>query len=309
MDLKQQLTKLKNILANARNVIIFLPANPNYDQLAAGLGLYLGLLKQGKQVTIASSTPVLVENSDLVGIDKIKNSLNGKNLIISLPYEEGKIEKVSYNFEEDKFNLVIEPKEDHLDFSPDDVSFSTGGLEADLIFTVGVKDLSEIDKLYQANRDLFEKKDVTRIDNSQSVSQFGKINIVNPQLPTVSEIIVLVLKNLSIAIDKDISTNLYKGLQKGTNNFDQQIVSALTFEAAAFCLRNNAIKTPTGITQKQVFAVPAAQVSQKQSPIVQPSASPVKHVSTSPILSQDVSVPGDWLKPKIFSSTSGGKKN
>lgn len=297
MNLQQQLNRLKNALAKTRSIVIFLSASPNYDQLAAGLGLYLGLLKQGKQVTIASDTPVLVEDSDLVGIDKIKNSLAGKNLIISLPYEEGKIEKVSYNFEGDKFNLVIEPKDANLDFSLDDVSFSTGGLEADFIFTIGVKDLSNIGKLYQDNRDLFEKKELTRIDNNQPNSQFGSISIVNPQLPTVSEIIVLVLKNLGITLDKDISTNLYKGLQKGTNNFDHQTVSALTFEAAAFCLRSGAAKMTAGIHQQQI-PVPSVQVQTPKTPhVIKPTPEPSRPDST-----HSKTVPADWLKPKIFTS-------
>lgn len=292
MNLKQQLTNLKEALAQTESVVIFLPENASYDQIAAGLSLYLGLIKLGKLATIASSTPTKVKDADLVGIDKIKNELNGKNLIVSLPYEEGNIEKVSYNFDGGKFNLVIEPKSSQIKINREEVDFSTGGTEADLVLTVGVNRLESIGFLYKSNVNLFNSKDLVNIDNQQTNTNYGKINIVNIQLPSISEIVVLVLKNLAVMFDSDIATNLYKGMQKATNNFDPNIVSALTFEAAALCLRSGAQRQ----TSQQIQASTASQIIHPQKTIhpQQPQSKAKKEPQI------------DWLKPKIFSPNSNG---
>lgn len=293
MDLKDKLEQLNKSLANVKNIAIFLPANPSYDMIAAGLSLYLGLLKQGKIVNINSSDQVKVSDSDLVGIDKVRNSLGGKNLVISFPYEEGEIDKVSYNFEENQFNLVIEPKNDLLKFSPESVKFKAAGFEADLILTIGIIQLADIGNLYHENQLIFEKIDIINFDNNRGNTNFGKINIVNSQLPTVSEIIVLVLKNLNIILDKDIATNLYKGLQRGTEGFHPTIVSALTLEAAALCLRSGAVRETAGIK-------PQPETRQVFTKSFTPPKEPI--VSNSKI-----ATPSDWLKPKIF--TTDDKNN
>jgi hypothetical protein len=302
MNLKQQLNQLKNIITQAQSALVFLPENPTYDKIAAGLGLYLGLLKQGKLATIATSSPIKVEDCDLVGVDKIKQDLDGKNMIISLPYEEGKIEKVSYNFEGNQFNLIIEPKDKPLSFSHKDVKFKSGGTKADVVVTIGVKNPTEIGPLYHQNTDLFNTNDLVNLDNGAGNSNFGALNIVNPQLPTVSEIIVLVLKNLNIILDKDIATNLYKGMQKGTNDFDPNIVSALTFEAAALSLRSGAQRKPS---QSASSAFPA--VSRQSSPINKQPKTPTTIVKQEPVKSVKPTTSDNWLKPKIFSNPNGTK--
>lgn len=337
MNLRQQLNQLENLLTQAQNVLIFLPADPTYDKIAAGLGMYLGLIKQGKLATIASPTPIRVADADLVGVDKIKNSLDGKNMIVSFPYEEGAIENVSYNFDNNKFNLVIEPKTDSLQFKQEEVKFSAGGTQADLIITIGVKNLTDLGLLYQNNQDLFARKDVVNIDHGAGNANFGKLNIANPQLPTVSEIVVLVLKNLKIILDKDIATNLYQGMRQGTSNFDPNAVSALTFEAAALALRSGAQRQAAAAVTS-AFPAPAqprpakpqppktkppqqAQAQPQAQPSPQPSpadaASPSKSLYKSSTLSPqqdarhsgkvlDKSPPSDWLKPKIFTPDSNG---
>jgi nanoRNase/pAp phosphatase (c-di-AMP/oligoRNAs hydrolase) len=311
MNLKQQLDELKNILTQAQSVLIFLPENPSYDHIAGGLSLYLGITKLGKLATIASSTPAKVKEADLVGIDKIKNSLDGKNLVVSFPYQEGMIENVSYNLDNNKFNLVIEPKETPINFSQKEVEFNSGGTQADLVFTIGVKSPANIGHLYENNKDLFNTAQVANIDNVQDNSQHGRINIVNPQLPTISEIIVLVLKNLNVVLDQDIATNLYKGLQKGTNNFHPDKVSALTFEAAALTLRSGAQKKPHQ-TAASAFSNQPAPIHQPHQTGSQPADNqPQKNLpNTNKQISKtrQSSAPSDLLKPKIFKSNGSSKK-
>lgn len=278
MSLQEDLNQLKLTLDKAQSAVVVVPDNASADHFAAALGLYLGLLKLGKSVSVLSSNEPKQEH-DLVGMESIKTSLDGRNLVISFPYDGGSIEKVSYTEEVGRLNIVIEPTGRELKFLKEDVRFSNGGNNIDVIFTLGVSKLEDIGKLYSKQSVLFsqtEGANIINIDNSQANTSFGQVNIVNPKLPTVSEIIVLILKNLNVIMDKDIATNLYRGLQLGTNDFSSERVSALTFEAAALTMRSGAERSMAKVVQEPVKVAPVE---------------PVKPATSA----------NDWLKPKIFS--------
>jgi len=302
MSLQQELNQLKLILDKAQSIAIVVSENATFDQLAAALGMYLGLLKLGKSASVlASSKPKLGDN--LVGIEKIKTSLDGANLVISFPYNEGSIEKVSYTEELGRLNIVIEPTDKQLKFSKEDVRFNSGGNNVDVVFTVGVSKLEDIGGLYASQPTLFSSAIIINIGNGQEVSSYGKVNIVNPKLPTVSEIIVLVLKNLNVAMDRDIATNLYRGLQLTTDDFASDKVSALTFEAAALTMRSGAerMKVHSKIQPEVQMVVDPVQIKDpvrkvEEAVLIESAVqAPVKQV-------EPATVANDWLKPKIFST-------
>jgi len=303
MSLQQELNQLKLTLDKARSVATVIPENANYDQLAAGLGLYLGLLKLGKSASIlAGSKPV--KQYDLTAVDKVKTSLGGRNLVISFPYDEGSIEKVSYTEEVGRLNIVIEPTDKELKFTKDDIRFNSGGSDIDVVFTVGLSKPEDAGRLFTDQAALFNQASLINIDNNEKNSLFGKVNISNPKLPTVSEIVVLVLKNLNVAMDKDIATNLYRGLQHGTKDFASDKVSALTFEAAALTMRSGAVRSERlGVkTERQVEVLKSVTPAQIKDHVRKAEeATMVKQVEPAPTQSKEPALANDWLKPKIFS--------
>ena len=155
---QNQVSQIQSTLATAQNIFIALPQNPTFDKVAASLGLYLSLTKANKTVDIASPTKMIVELSSLVGVGKVKNFFQGgkDGLIISFDYLEEAIEKVSYNIENGKFNLVIKPKPGHPPLDSEKVQYSYSGGKADLIFTVGVNSLESLGKLFKNHQELFK---------------------------------------------------------------------------------------------------------------------------------------------------------
>lgn len=296
MNLRQELDKLNTLLARAQKALILLPSNPDTDSTAAGLGLYLGLLKQGKQAIIASSSGVRQEDRVLTGADNIKTSLDGKDTVISLPYREGEIETVTSYVEEGKLNIVVKPQNKELHFAKEDISVYTAGIEADIIFTVGIKNLQSAGGIYEQNKDSFTGKEIVNLDNSFENGNFGTVNIVNAKLPTVSEIVVLVLKNIKVIMDTDIATNLYNGLKAGTDNFNPDKASALTFEAAALCLRSGAKRGNIAENRKILQKAPAEPTKPQQE-------KPVENSKQTD--GEKNNIPPEWLRPKIF--TPSGK--
>ena len=72
----------KTAVDSANSILILLPTNPDFDQVAAGLSLYLSLMG-GKNIQISVSSPVTVEFNRLVAVNKIATELGNKNLVIS----------------------------------------------------------------------------------------------------------------------------------------------------------------------------------------------------------------------------------
>src|SRR3989344_3605220 len=171
--------QLRTLLQNAQSILIALPEMVDDDTTAAGLALYLTLLKMNKQATIAANSDVKVDQAYLYGIDRITKQISGgSSLVISFPYEEGSIEKVTYNIEGSKFNLVIEPRENKLKFSTNQVEYSYGKGEYDAVFVLGASDLKALGSLYVSNKAIFEGKNTVNIDKHRDNTRFGAITIV-----------------------------------------------------------------------------------------------------------------------------------
>lgn len=299
-------------LAEAKNILILLPANPALDSVAAGLSLYLSFKKQGKNVGVGCSTQMTVAFNRLIGVNKITNKIGSRNLIVSFDYLKDSIEKVSYNIEDNKFNLVIEPKPNFPPLDSSKVSYSYTGANADIIFIVGATKLEDLQNLYFEEKNIFTNKLTVNIDNKRQNTRFGQINLHDSQVASCSEIVVELIKALDLSLDQDITTNLYAGIKANTSNFQSVNIAASTFEAAAWCLKNGAVKEQTIPMEKNQFQ-----------PSFQPTTQPILNkVSPSPPFSQpinqpdvpasslsqqavsaenkEVRPPPDWFKPKIF---------
>jgi len=320
-----QINQLRTLIDGAKEGIIVVTKNPSLDAMASSLALYLSLTSKGKNLQIISPTTTTVEFSHLIGVDKVKNHLNGsgngRNLIISFPYQEGSIEKVSYNIENDTFNLVIEPREGYTTITPEMIQYSYSGGNIDFIITVGVEKLTDLDYLYSNNQTAFSNHPIVNIDIDTKNQRFGRINIIETGVSSLSELTLSLISNLGFNLDNDIATNLLYGITAGSQNFSSEKTSASTFEMAALCLRNGARKpklypqnTSPQLRTEPFFAKPQPNY-QKPFPsnfepnqTVKPKQS--KPFPKSPPPSQSTKqnnqneAPPDWLKPKIYKGST-----
>jgi hypothetical protein len=182
-------------LASATSVTIYLPPDPSFPLVAAGLGLYLSLKSKGTSVDIVCPTPMTVAMNQLVGIDQIQTKLPGQNLIISFDYVKDAIEKVSYNVENNKFNLLIQPRSGHQPLSADNVSFKLAGAPTDLIVLVGRAKVP---------------------GESQNISS---ISLVKNSDRSLTAETASLIKQTNLPLDQDIAGNLLRGLADETDRF------------------------------------------------------------------------------------------
>ncbi len=293
MDFSTDINKLKEHLDKAKDVLIVTHERPTFDSIGSALSLYTVLMEMGKKVTIACPDPITVELSSFVGANKVVTEVSKKNFIISLDYLEGSIEKVSYNIEGNKFNLVIEPREGFDSFSQDKVQYSHAGTSADVIIAVDTIHLGGLKKLYEADKELYASKPVINIDRHPNNVHFGQINIVDPQASTTTEIVGQIIKGLGVTMSEDVATNMYNAVFAGTNNFTNGNTTAAAFELAALCVRSGGKRFKKGTVSEELPKVEVATSEPTQ---------PAQEIQPKPTKPQEA--PADWLKPKIFKSSN-----
>ena len=270
-------TEINSALAGAKNVAILLPDNPDYDLVASSLALFLSFQKAGKPTSIASSSPMKVELSHLVGLNKITTKIGCKgNFTISIDYPLENLEKVTLPDNTKTVNLIFKLKNGVPPIPNDKINFDQGGQEIDLYFLIGGDNLASFEKLVDSQ--VIQSSQNIAIRRQQT--NLGKIQIIDSSASSYSEIITAILVSLSLPSDQDIAQNLFLGLSRATANFSSQTVSADTFEAAALCLR-------AGAKRELRIKVPAQGEAM-------PIEEKIKSVPPSP----------DWLQPKIYRGTS-----
>lgn len=243
--------RLKELIEGNQAIGIVLPANPAFDTAAAGLGMYLSLVQMKKSASIVCPTDVTVGVSSLVGVDKIQKSFGGGSgdLVVSFPYKDGEIEKVSYNVDGGKLQIVVKAGAQGLSFSQSDVTFQQGGNGAapSLLFFIGVADMQA------AGYTKTPGTTVVNIDNKSNNTKYGDVVHVDGRFSSISEEVAdfLTLLEPQIELDVDTSQNLLSGILSATNDFQNGQGSYLAFEMAGILMKKGATRSGT----------PAAQVS------------------------------------------------
>ncbi|MCL4353835.1 hypothetical protein M1615_05250 [Patescibacteria group bacterium] len=325
--------RIREEIEKNEEIGILVGAGYDLDSLGAGLSLYLALRSYGKKVSIASPKEAIVQVSSLVGIDKLKTSLEGKDggdLIVSFPYKEGEIDKVSYTIDNGYLNIVVKGGELGFSFNRDGIKYTRSGSYPRLIFVVGTSRLSDLGSLFNPE----EFKDITliNIDNKADNQGFGEITFVSPQFSSVSEQVARLILDLNLDLDQDTAQNLLSGISFATDNFQKQATSSDAFEMAGVLIRKGAVRqrvyakeeamlpqfrqnlapsvqNQVRLSQNQVqFGQSQDRSGQDQLPGEFPGTEPkkqaVRAVKDSFDRKNTTNPPPDWFTPKVYRGSS-----
>lgn len=325
--------KINEVVGKNDAVAIAVGKNPTIDDMGAALALYLSLRDLQKQVSIASPTEPIVEVSSLVGIDKVEQSFDatGGDLIVSFPYKEGEIEKVSYTLEDGYLNIVVKAQDGTLSFGEKDVLFRRGGSgSVKLLFIIGTPRLSDLGNLFNAEE--MKETTIVNIDNKSDNQGFGDLVFVSQKYSSVSEQVASLLSELDYPLDVDIAQNLLSGIAYATRNFQSPKTSVVAFEMAASLMKKGAVRPRdaerVGGFEDQAFFDPFAKAprqgsqqgrdtrdrfGQGQRPQQQRGQrpqQPQKLQQKSPPQQpqkkdeEDEEAPPDWLTPKVYKGST-----
>lgn len=326
------LQRLKDAIAKSNSIGIAVGQNPTIDEMGAALALYLVLRNAKKTVSIASPTDPIVEISSLVGIDRVQRNFGGDagDLVVSFPYKEGEIEKVSYTLEDNFLNIIVKSSEQGLTFDERDVRYSRGSGSIDLLIVVGAAQLADIGDVVDSQK--LQNISIINIDNDPNNQGYGDIVIVTPDASSVSEHVGDIALTLGFPMEQDSAQNLLSGIMNATNNFQDPRTSSLAFEISSFLMKHGAQRGGARYTQsfqqprEQAAAMnhtaqPEPQVRQaRPQPEPQPQPEPVQQPQSvqQPMHSsmqdnvdhaenaddQNEKPPLDWLTPKVYKGSS-----
>jgi len=273
---QQSIDNLEAIIASSKSSLILLPQNPSFDEVAAGLSLYLSL-RNKSQISINSPTPMTVEFNRLVGVNKITTNAGDKNLTIRFrDYNPSSVDKVNYDIKNGEFYLTIIPKGGTKSPLEENVVISYSGVLSELIILVGGKDSAQFSSAFSE-----EAKDskIVHVGNEDLVVSEGSrpLKFARPG-SSVCEAVAELIKESGYTIDADIATNLLAGILSKGQSLSSSELSADTFALIADLIRAGGRRTP-------------------------PVARPDYPVGSIPGEAPDT--PKDWYQaPKVYKGTS-----
>jgi hypothetical protein len=224
---KQQLIdKLKT----ANNILVTVSRNPSVDQLSSCIGLTLLLNKQGKHAAAVFSGEVPSTLEFLQPEETLeKNTDSLRDFIIAL--DKSKADKLRYKVEDNVVRIFITPYKTSI--SQDDLEFSEGDFNVDVVVALGVLQQEDLDEAITAHGRILHDATVASINTAQD-GGLGTINWCDPQASSLSELITEVAQTLGDnLLDTQIATALLTGIVSETDRFSNDKTSSQTMSASA----------------------------------------------------------------------------
>lgn len=269
------LTEIGNLVRQAKNSIIFLRSKPSSDQVLTALALATSLTQAGQHVELACSDLGILEAGKLSGeatgsgdgsdfddgtapiaqsdLAQIKQKIGNRNLTVSFPYNEQSVDSVSYHISDDgdKFYLVIKPQSGAQPLVADQVEFDYSGVEADVIFTIGVHDWEQLEYLYEAHQLLIRNAPVVSLHSVES--ELTPFNLDTSAFGSMSEALVWFFEGLQLSPTAQGATYLLRGIEMATDSFRSLATTADTFESVAKLMRMGARRAPKPKPTQQIL--------------------------------------------------------
>lgn len=225
--------KAIDLIQKSQKILILTHENPDGDALGSLLAMYLFLKKLGKEVTAVCADQVPHSLSFLPSAGNITSNIEGvRDFIIMIDLSQARPEKLSYNIENNKLNIVITPKEGS--FSEKDVSFSYGDYRFDLIVVLDSPSLDRIGEIRQHNKEIFYNTPILNIDHHPGNEDFGQVNLVEITATSTAEILFSLFEAInSKLMDPDIATCLLAGIITDTGSFQNTNTTPKSLTMAA----------------------------------------------------------------------------
>lgn len=223
---KQLVAKLKD----SQNVLVTVSKDPSVDQLAAAIGLTLALNKLDKHATAVYSgaTPSTLEF--LKPEETLETNTDSlRDFIIAL--DKSKADKLRYKVEDQVVRIFITPYKTSI--SEQDLDFSQGDFNVDIVVALGVSSQQDIDQAIQAHGRILHDAVVSSIA-VEGQPELGTLNVIDTNASSLSEVVTELIQNLDGQIlDGQIATALLTGIVATTDRFSNEHTSPETMNASA----------------------------------------------------------------------------
>ena len=207
-------------IKQSANILITVNSSPSVDALTAALGLTLMLNKLDKHATAVFSGVIPPAISFLEPSKTFENNVDSlRDFIIAL--DKDKADRLRYKVEDDVVRIFITPYRTKI--SQNDLQFSQGDFNVDLIVALGVEDQKELDQAITAHGRILHDATVVTINAAAQKSSLGSIDWQDRNASSLSEMLAGIAEMLKPGIlDQQISTALLTGIVANTGRFSNQ---------------------------------------------------------------------------------------
>jgi hypothetical protein len=222
--------QLVDKLKAANNILVTVSRDPSVDQLSALLGLTLLLNKFDKHAAAVFSGAVPSTIEFLKPEETIeKNTDSLRDFIIAL--DKSKADKLRYKVEDDVVRIFITPYRTSI--SQNDLDFSQGDFNVDVVVALGVERQEDLDEAITAHGRILHDATVTSITTT-AAGDLGSINWRVPEASSLSELVTELGQALAPdLIDNQTATALLTGIVAETERFSNHKTTAQTMSASA----------------------------------------------------------------------------
>jgi hypothetical protein len=227
---KQLIEKLKS----SSNILVTVRNNPSVDLLSACIGLTIVLNKLGKHATAVFSGEVPSTMEFLKPEETLeKNTDSLRDFIIAL--DKSKADKLRYKVEDKSVRIFITPYKTSI--SQDDLEFSQGDFNVDVVVALGAHEQNELDQAIVQHGRILHDATVTSINNANNGS-LGSINWQDTTASSISELVTVLAKDLAKdknkpLLDEQIATALLTGIVAETDRFSNSHTTSSTMSISA----------------------------------------------------------------------------
>jgi hypothetical protein len=227
---KQQIVEK---VKTSSNILVTVSTNPSVDELSAALGLTILLNKMDKHATAVFSGAIPPAITFLDPEKTFENTVDSlRDFIIALDKE--KADHLRYKVDGDVVKIFITPYRTTI--SSDDLEFSQGDYNVELVLALGVKQKDNLDSALAAHGRILHDATVATISIDDSKSELGSIAWRDQNASSLSEMIVSLsdtFKSEKAALDEQIATALLTGLVAATDRFSNSRTSSRVMTMAA----------------------------------------------------------------------------
>lgn len=215
------------------NILVTVSTNPSVDELSAALGLTLLLNKMNKHATAVFSGAIPPAITFLDPQKTFENTVDSlRDFIIALDKE--KADHLRYKVEGDVVKIFITPYRTTI--SSDDLDFSQGDYNVELVLALGVKNKDYLDGALAAHGRILHDAAVVTMSAGADKSDLGTIDWREENASSLSEMLVSLceaLKSDKGLLDEQIATAFLTGIVAATDRFSNSHTTSRVMTMAA----------------------------------------------------------------------------
>lgn len=308
--MKQQIVdKIKT----STNILITVSRNPSVDDLSAMLGLTAILNKLGKHATAIFSGAIPPAINFLEPNKVFENTADSlRDFIIALDKE--KADHLRYKVEGTMVKIFITPYRTNI--TSDDLEFSQGNYNIELVLALGVVNQDHLDEALTAHGNVLENVTIATFSTTEQ-SQLGSMDWNDKNAGSFSEMVALLgeaFKSEKPLLDKQIATALLTGIVAATDRFSNIHTTSRAMTTAAQLMAAGAdqqliaakLQESHEITSLTANPMDSQNISSTESmpiePVVEQSTIPPTNnlsISHEPQAPQDMPAPVEVAEPVL----------